>query len=92
MTMFLVSPPPMEIRIFRLILDMARFNYNDIVTASPSAPPVFRPGARAWIVGVYENQTDAWLKRFPPGVVYSIEFEDGSSIEVHESMLEKWTD
>ncbi|MBU9580589.1 hypothetical protein KTE26_19310 [Ralstonia mannitolilytica] len=68
---------------------MAKFDYNDIVRAISSVASEYRPGALAWIVGVYENQTDAWLKRFPPGVVYIIEFEDGSSIEIHESLLER---
>jgi hypothetical protein len=68
---------------------MAKFDYSDIVRAIASADPKYRPGARAWIVGVYENDSSPWLKRFPPGVVYSIEYEDGSSVEIHESLLER---
>ncbi|MGN4074810.1 hypothetical protein [Burkholderia gladioli] len=68
---------------------MAKFDYSNIVRAIASADPKYRPGARAWIVGVYENDSSPWLKRFPPGAVYSIEYEDGSSVEIHESLLER---
>lgn len=67
---------------------MAKFDYNDVVRAIASADQRYRPGDRAWIVGVFENDPSPWLRRFPPGVVYSIEYEDGSSLEIHETLLE----
>tara|TARA_R110001592_G_scaffold305345_1_gene577963 strand:+ start:326 stop:571 length:246 start_codon:yes stop_codon:yes gene_type:complete len=67
-----------------------KFNYNDIVkvrTTSDSST-VDRQGEQAWIVGVFtERPSGEFFKKFPPGIVYSIEFEDGSSIEVHEKDL-----
>jgi hypothetical protein len=42
-------------------------------------------GERAWIVSVFEQRPkDSYFDKFPEGVVYSIEFEDGSSTEAHE--------
>lgn len=78
----------MEILTFRFITDMAKFTYDDIVKVLVDAPPEQRPGERAWVVGVFEDRPGKYFDAFPPGVVYSIEFEDGSSIEVNESLLE----
>lgn len=71
---------------------MKKFDYADVVRIVPTAPTDLRPGVRAWIVGVFEDRPGTYFDRFPPGVVYTIEYEDGASTEVHESMLEKWTD
>jgi hypothetical protein len=41
--------------------------------------------------GVYKNmpdRTEMTLSRFPAGVVYTIEFEDGTAIDIHEDDLE----
>lgn len=66
-----------------------QFTYNDIVRVLPSAGADARPGARAWIVGVFADpRPGQYFDKFPYGVVYSIEFEDGSSVEVHESDLQ----
>ncbi|MCR1768205.1 hypothetical protein [Burkholderia glumae] len=67
---------------------MTKFDYADIVRVLGTASPDFRPGARAWIVGVFEDRPGKYFDRFPPGVVYTIEYEDGSSVEIHESLLE----
>lgn len=67
---------------------MPRFNYDDIVTATSAAPSNARPGSKAWIVGIFETRRGEFLKSFPEGVVYVIEFEDGASVEVAESHLE----
>jgi hypothetical protein len=67
---------------------MTKFTYNDIIKISTSASTELRPGQRAWIIGVFEDRPEKYFKPFPKGVVYSIEFEDGASIEVHESDLE----
>jgi hypothetical protein len=67
---------------------MARFTYNDIVKAKPTADKKARPGERAWVIAVLENRTHSPLKQFPPGVIYSVEFEDGEATEVHEDDLE----
>jgi hypothetical protein len=43
------------------------------------------------VVGISDEaeRKGDYLKKFPEGVVYTIEFEDGSSIEIQESLLEK---
>jgi len=67
---------------------MTKFTYDDIVKVRADAPLDQRPSERAWIVGVFEDRPGKYFDAFPPGVVYSIEFEDGYSIEVHEATLE----
>ena len=67
---------------------MPAFDYGDVVLVRPDARPIFRPGSRAWIVGVF---TDRSVDRFDwlgAGPVYTIEFEDGSCLDVEESSLE----
>lgn len=67
---------------------MSKFTYDDIVRVRDSASSELRPGHKAWIVGVFEERPGKWFDRFPDGVVYTVEFEDGVSIEIHESNLE----
>jgi hypothetical protein len=69
---------------------MAKYAYNDIVRVSAGSIVPQRIGERAWIVGFSpeEERTGAFLQRFPKGMVYTIEFEDGSSVEVPEDDLE----
>lgn len=71
---------------------MPKFNYDDIVTATSAAPLNARPGNKAWVVGVFETRRGDFLKSFPEGVVYIIEFEDGASVEVAENHLELYID
>jgi hypothetical protein len=66
---------------------MPVFNYNDIVRIKGDKEPQLRHD-RAWIVGIFEEREGEYFNRFPPGVVYTIEFDDGSSTEVHEGSLE----
>jgi hypothetical protein len=66
---------------------MPKFTYDDIVkvrSASSAAPR----HDRAWIVGIFEDRPGPYFDKFPDGVVYTIEFEDGTSTEVHEDDLE----
>ncbi|WP_339834724.1 hypothetical protein [uncultured Parvibaculum sp.] len=71
---------------------MTSFTFGDIVRVKNEASQELRPDAKAWIVMVHAGPTrwGAYFETFPPGVVYSIEYEDGSSTEVHESLLEPW--
>jgi hypothetical protein len=64
------------------------FTYNDIVNVRLSANPTLRPGAKAWIVSVFETRPGPYFDRFPQGYVYTIEFDDGESLEVHEDDLQ----
>jgi hypothetical protein len=66
---------------------MPKFNYNDIVKIRSAAEPGTRHD-RAWIVGIFEERPGKYFDKFPGGVVYTIEFEDGTSTEVHENSLE----
>ncbi|MDP3669273.1 MAG: hypothetical protein Q8R69_06250 [Telluria sp.] len=66
---------------------MPKFSYNDIVRVRLEAPPELRRD-RGWIVGIFEDRPGPYFDKFPKGVVYTIEFEDGTSDEVHEDDLE----
>jgi hypothetical protein len=68
-----------------------KFNYDDVVQVRLTASQQLRPGAKAWIVGVFETRPGPYFDKFPEGVVYTIEFEDGFSVEIHEQDLEAGT-
>jgi hypothetical protein len=70
---------------------MNRFDFDDIVRARDGVPEA-RRGTKAWIVGIAsgKERMGAYYARFPPGTVYTIEFEDGDSTDVHESELEAY--
>ena len=70
---------------------MPSYTWNDTVRVKDAAPVACRPGALASVVGISEvtERKGDFLKKFPEGVVYTIEFEDGSSAELHEALLEK---
>ncbi len=66
-----------------------KFIYDDVVEILPNQGVVDRIGEQAWVVGIFEKKPDGqYFKSFPEGVIYSVEFEDGSSTEVHENNLE----
>lgn len=64
------------------------FTYNDLVSVVRGSPLELRPGEPASVVAVIVDRRGSHFDQFPPGVVYSIEFEDGVCIDVHESILE----
>jgi hypothetical protein len=66
---------------------MNKYTYDDVVEVVNTAPKELKPGLKAWVVGVFENRPGKYFDTFPAGVVYTIEFEDGSSTEIHESNL-----
>jgi len=70
---------------------MAAFTYNDTVKVKQGAPARCRPGQLASVVGISleAERRGEFLKAFPHGIVYTIEFEDGSSVELHEDFVEK---
>jgi hypothetical protein len=59
--------------------EMAKFTWGDSVRIAEAAPASVRPGSAAEVVGVTEHH--------PSGIVYTVEFEDGSDAEVHEDHL-----
>lgn len=70
---------------------MATFTYNDTVRVKLVAPAQYRPGELASIVGIslQAERSGDFLKAFPHGILYTIEFEDGSSMQLHEDLVEK---
>jgi hypothetical protein len=70
---------------------MSIFNYNDIVRVRGGAPSSARPGERAWIVGIQQesDRSGDFRLEFPCGVTYTIEFDDGTSIQIEERELLK---
>lgn len=68
--------------------DQPKFTYDDVVRVLESAPSELRPGNIAWIIAVFTDRpTGDYFSGFPAGTVYTIEFEDGFSTDIHESML-----
>ncbi|MGN6223066.1 hypothetical protein [Pseudoxanthomonas sp.] len=68
---------------------MNKYTYDDIVRVIPSAEKRLRPGAIAWVIGVFEERpAGEHFARFPAGVIYTIEYEDGEAVDIHESELE----
>jgi hypothetical protein len=68
------------------------FGYDDIVQVRGNADLVQRRNDKAWVVGIFENRPGEYFNKFPEGVIYSIEFEDGLSIEIHEANLQPYED
>lgn len=71
---------------------MSKFTWDDIVCVAANSRTQLHSPMQAWIVGVFEGEgrRGTYFERFPPGSVYSVEFEDGASAEVHEDDLELW--
>lgn len=69
---------------------MPKYTWNDLVRVASNAPDKWRPGAFASVVGISEEseRSGSYLDEFPHGVVYTIEFADGSSVELEEASLE----
>jgi len=68
---------------------MPKFTWGDSVQIAEGAPANVRPGSPAAVVGISEQhqRRGSHLQEFPTGVVYTVEFEDGSDAEVHEDHL-----
>jgi len=73
----------------RSSLPSSTFAWNDIVETTEEAPAYLRPGSRAWVVGISapHERSGSFLAEHPAGYVYTIEFEDGSSVNAEEAML-----
>ena len=69
---------------------MSKFDYDDVVRIGERAPPDLRPGASAWVIAIFPDRSARPGSRFdvfPDGAVYTVEYEDGSTAEVHEDDL-----
>lgn len=65
------------------------FIWDDLVVVAEHARPSQGPGALASIIGIsrqYER-SGTYLEEFPTGNVYTVEFDDGSSVDVPQGML-----
>jgi hypothetical protein len=67
---------------------MSKFSYDDIVKIKIDAKMATKRRDRAWVIAVMEDRQRFPLSQLPPGIVYSIEFEDGTALDVHEDDLE----
>jgi hypothetical protein len=68
---------------------MAKFTWGDAVRIAEEAQANVRPGNSAEVVGISEQceRHGSYPQTFPSGVVYTVEFEDGTEAEVHEDHL-----
>ncbi|WP_312915082.1 hypothetical protein [Stenotrophomonas sp.] len=72
---------------------MSKFDYGDRAKVADFAEIDLRPGAIVWVVGVFADRpSGGYFEKFPTGVVYSVEYEDGTSTEIHEDLLMRLED
>jgi hypothetical protein len=68
---------------------MAKFDYDDMVRVAASADKKYRPGEIASVIGVFETRpAGSHFSQFSKGTVYTIEYEDGDALDIHEQDLE----
>lgn len=70
---------------------MAKFTYKDAVKVRDDAPEHLRPGCVGSIYAVedVQDRRGEFLRQYPHGVVYGVEFEDGTGMKIEEMWLEK---
>lgn len=70
---------------------MQKFDFDDVVSATSGVPEA-RLGAKAWVVGITleRERVGSYYKEFEPGNLYTIEFEDGESVDVLEPNIVPW--
>jgi hypothetical protein len=68
---------------------MNKFTFDDTVLVKEDAPDPLRRGLKASVIMIFfpKDRIGSYFDQFPPGVVYSIEYEDGDSADIHESFL-----
>lgn len=70
-----------------------KFTWSDAVVVTKNAPTSFHPGEFASICGFYRVVSEERAKKLQCAVgewIYTVEFQDGSDIEVAECYLEKY--
>jgi hypothetical protein len=70
---------------------MREFTWGDSVCVKKEAPSWMRPGEAADVVGILDIETEAQAREFavPLGSkMYTIEFGDGSDVEIPEAWIE----
>lgn len=67
------------------------FTYDDFVLVRSDVPEAFRPGQHASVIAIFgpddRIRKAPHFSQFPAGFVYTVEFEDGEAIDIHEAML-----
>jgi len=69
------------------------FTWNDLVIVKPNTPLVFHPGQIAVVCGMEQVKSTKLSLEFNINIgewIYTIEFGDGSSIEIPELYLKKY--
>jgi hypothetical protein len=61
---------------------VAEPTWGDEVVVVADAPAPYRPGSRAWVVGLRDDPSATGQK------LLTIEFEDGSSVDVPDASVE----
>lgn len=70
---------------------MRKPTWGDTVRVKDDVPPAMCPGRLAAVCGMRKVETSEQANQFGCGigtVVYLVEFEDGSSVEIPEELLE----
>jgi hypothetical protein len=69
---------------------MNKFTFDDTVRVKKDAPNPLRQGQKASVIMVFlpHDRNGSYFDQFPPGILYSIEYQDGVSVDVHEDFLE----
>jgi|WetSurMetagenome_2_1015567.scaffolds.fasta_scaffold183354_3 hypothetical protein len=66
---------------------LMRYNHGDIIRITATAPKIYRPGEKGWIVGWREVPGKI---QSPSSIVIQIEYEDGSDMEVPEELVDSF--
>lgn len=72
--------------------EIYRFDWGDTARIARNAPESYHPGTRVAIVGMWtvRNELEARAANCPIGtVLYTVEYDDGSSVELPEKYVEK---
>ena len=72
--------------------DTSQFTWNDLVIIKPNAPLFYFPGKIAVVCGMEQVKSEKLSSEFNIKIgewLYTLEFGDGSSIEVPEFYLDK---
>ena len=73
--------------------DKTKFTWGDSVTIAKNAPPGFHPSEFASICGFYQITSEEGAKAFECNIgdwIYTVEFSDGSDIQIAEPYLVKY--
>lgn len=69
----------------------AKFTWGDFVKIKESSPIIYKPGSLGSICGIWNIESQVTMREFnvPFGTfMYTVEFEDGHTLEIPENHLE----